>query len=146
MPDKEAPKPGRRRLRELLKDPAVVDRALRATSIGLILVLVGGCVVLLLAFVMELAVVVVAVGGIGSMVLASYVFIRLWPQEEESPSRVSEVIAEALEEPEPKPLSPEEYRIQRERAQKMIAQKAAPILAKAIRGILRQEEQRRGRR
>ena len=146
MPDRKAPHRGRRGIRELLGDPEVLDGMLRATSIGLILVLVGGCMFLLLAIVMELALVVVAVGGIGSMVLASYVFIRLWPHEVEPPSRVSEVIAEALEEPKPKPLSPEEYRIQRARAQKLIAQKAAPILAKAIRGILQQDERRRGRR
>ena len=143
MPSRQPPQRGRRRIREFLGDPQVLDRTLRATSIGLILVLVGGCVVLLLAFVMELALVVVAVGGIGSMVLASYVFIRLWPHEVEPPSRVSEAIAEALEEPKPKPLSPEEYLIQRQRAQKLIAQKAAPILAKAIRGILQQDERRR---
>lgn len=122
------------------------DRVLRMVSIGMLLVLIGGCVVLVLGPVMELRVAVVVVGGLSSMVLAFYLFVRLWPQEDgEEDAKLTGLVQEALEETRPEPLSPEEYRRQRELAQKMIRDKAAPALAKAIRGFLRQDELKRRR-
>jgi hypothetical protein len=119
------------------------DKTLRFFSIGTLLVMIGGCVVLVLGLILELRLFVVATGGLSSMVLAFYLFVRLWPQEEEPDSKLAELVEEALEETKPEPLSPEEYRRQRELAQKMIREKAAPALAKAIRGILRQDEMKR---
>ncbi len=140
--------PGRRPgpLRRRLANPVVRERIFRVLSITLILILVGASVVLLLAFVMQLEILIVAFSGVLSVALAFYLFIRLWPQDVEPESRVGEAIVKALEEPEPKPLSPEEYRRQRERAQKLIRDKAAPALAKAIRGILQQDEMKRRRK
>ncbi len=115
------------------------DRVLRGISIGLILLLVGGCAVLVLGLVMELKV----------LVVAFHLFVRLWPHEEEDPEsqeKLTELVEEALEEAKPEPLSPEEYRRQRELAQKLIRDKAAPAIAKAIRGILRQDELKRRQR
>ena len=123
-----------------------VERVLRTVSIGTLLLLVGGSVVLVLGLVMELQVLVVVVGGLSSMVLAFYLFIRLWPHEEEHQEKLAELVEEALEETKPAPLSPEEYRRQRELAQKLIRDKAAPALAKAIRGILRADEIKRRKR
>ena len=105
--------------------------------------MIGGCVVLVLGLILELRLFVVATGGVSSMVLAFYLFVRLWPQDEEPDSKLAELVEEALEETKPEPLSPEEYRRQRELAQKLIREKAAPALAKAIRGILRQDEMKR---
>lgn len=120
-----------------------LDRVLRTISIGLLLILVGGSVVMVLGMVMELQVLVVIVGGLSSMVLAFYLFIRLWPHEVEHQEKLAELVEEALEETKPEPLSPEEYRRQRELAQKLIRDKAAPALAKAIRGILKADELKR---
>ena len=60
--------------------------------------------------------------------------------------QIRQAIVEALEEAKPEPLSPEEYRRQRELAQKLIRDKAAPAIAKAIRGILRQDGLKRRQR
>ena len=124
-------------------DGGTRDRTLRFFSIGTLLVMIGGCVVLVLGLILELRLFVVATGGVSSMVLAFYLFVRLWPQDEEPDSKLAELVEEALEETKPEPLSPEEYRRQRELAQKLIREKAAPALAKAIRGILRQDEMKR---
>ena len=133
-------------LRRRLKDPEVRDQILRILSIALMLIVVGACVVLVLAFMMHLEVLLVAFSGVLVMALAFFLFVRLWPRREEPESSVGEKVARALEKPEPKPLSPEEYRRQRELAQKLIRDKAAPALAKAIRGILRQDEQNQRRK
>jgi hypothetical protein len=103
---------------------------------------------------MHLEVLLVAFSGVLVMALAFSLFIRLWPRElgREAKKGVGEKFADALKKPEPKPLSPEEYRRQRELAQKMIREKAAPALAKAVRGYLLQDRQqqekkrKRGRR
>ena len=125
-----------------LAEPEVRDRILRAISIGLILIAVGACVILVLAFVMNLGVLLVAFSGVLSMALAFYLFISLWPRDNEEPvSETAQAVLKAMEEVrKPEPLAPAEYRRQRERAQKMIREKAAPALAKAIRGVLRQDE------
>lgn len=122
-------------LKRRLQEPEVRDHILRIISIGLILIAVGACVVLVLAFVMQLHLLLVVFSGVLSMAVAFYLFVRLWPRE-----LVMDVpiVQAAGEKPKPKPLSPEEYRRQRTQAQKMIRDKAAPALAKAIRGILRQ--------
>ena len=135
-------KPGKGRWR----DPEFRDRALRLFCILMLLVLIGVCVVLVLGLMLELQLLVVAVGGVSSMVLAFYLFIRLWPHQVEPESQLAELVEESLEALEPEPLSPEEYRRQKELAQKMIREKAAPALAKAIRGILRQDELKRRKR
>lgn len=142
--DRQGDKPG---FLQRMDDPTARDRAFRMLSIVLILVLVGACVVVVLAVVLELAVAVVALAGLMAMGVTFYLFVRLWPEQVEAPSQVGETVAKALEEEPPPPLSPEEYRRQREQAQKMIREKAAPALAKAIRGILRQDEMNnKGRR
>lgn len=126
-----------------LSDLEVKDRIYRFLSIGAILILVGGSVVLLLAFVMKLEILAVAFLGLFWVVVAFYVFDKLWPREMEPPSGIGEAVVKALEEPKQVPLSPEEYRRQKERAQKLIRDKAAPALAKAIRGILNQDKLKR---
>jgi hypothetical protein len=109
-------------------------------------------VVVALAVVWRLQVVVVAFSGVLSIALALYLFQRRWPQElkdEESDRRVAAVQeAIAAKTPRARQLSPLEYRREREKAQRMIAEKAAPALAKAIRGILHQADarERGGRR
>lgn len=124
-----------------LADPAVWDRIFRMVSLTFMLVAVGACVVLMLTFVLKVTVLLVALSGVLSMALAFYLFVRLWPNEEVGPPAVSQAVARAMEEVRKRePLSPEEYRRQRARAQKMIRDKAAPALAKAIRGLLRQDE------
>ena len=119
--------------RRRLKDPEVRDRIYRVLSIASILIAIGACVVLGLAFMMQLDVLVVAFSGILSVTLAFYLFVRLWPKGEAEAPPVKKA-------PKPKPLSPEEYRRQRAKAQQMIRDKAAPALAKAIRGYLQQDE------
>jgi len=126
-------------LRRRLGEPAVRDRVLRVLSIAALLVAVGACVVLLLAFVLRLAVLLVAFSGVFAMSVAFYLFVRLWPTEEPPAKRRPSPSARAA----PARLSPEEYRKQREKAQRMIREKAAPALAKAIRGLLRQDEMAR---
>lgn len=137
------PDPDHKNAWKRLSDPEVKDRIYRFLSIGAILILVGGSVVLLLAFVMKLEILAVAFLGLFSVVVAFYVFDKLWPREMEPPSGIGEAVVKALEEPKPVPLSPEEYRRQKERAQKLIRDKAAPALAKAIRGILNQDKLKR---
>lgn len=131
-----------------LKEPEVRDQIFRIISLALILIAVGACVVLVLAFMMHLEVLLVAFSGVLVMALAFALFIRLWPREleQETKKGVGEKIADALKKPEPKPLSPVEYRRQRELAQKMIREKAAPALAKAIRGYLLQDRQQQGKK
>ena len=90
------------------------------------------------------ALVIVAGVGILSMAAAFYLFVNLWPQEVEPTAEELKARAESRR-PKPKPLSPEEYRRQRAQAQKLIRDKAAPALAKAVRGILRQDESKRKR-
>ena len=136
-----------RRVAARLAGKETRDRFYRILAIALMLVLVGCCVFLVGFYVMELQALVVGLGGVLIMVGSMYLFVRLWPTEVEQGPKVGEKVAEALKEPEPEPLSPEEYRKQRELAQKLIRDKAAPALAKAIRGILRAEEMKeRGRR
>lgn len=123
-------------LKRRLQAPGVRDQIFRIISIALILIAVGACVVLVLAFVMQLHLLLVVFSGVLSVAVAFYLFIRLWPRNllnDALPAAET-----AVKKPEPKPLSPEEYRRQRARAQQMIRDKAAPALAKAIRGILRQ--------
>ncbi len=126
-----------------LKEPEVRDQIFRIVSLALMLIAVGACVMLVLAFMMHLEVLLVAFSGVLVMALAFSLFIRLWPREleQEAKKGVGEKIADALKEPAPKPLSPEEYRRKRELAQKLIREKAAPALAKAIRGYLLQDRQ-----
>ena len=135
-------------LGQRLKNPEGRDQIYRIVSITLILIAIGACGILVLAFMMEIKVLLVVFSGVFSMALAFYLFIRLWPRRGESETHAGEAVSRALEKPKPKPLSPEEYRRQRELAQKMIKEKAAPALAKAIRGILLQDEmkQKQGRR
>lgn len=123
-----------------LRDPNVRDQIFRIISIALILIAVGACVVLVLAFMMQLQLLLVVFSGVLAVTMAFYLFIRLWPKVVIEESHVGEAVVKALEKPKPKPLTPQEYRRQREQAQKMIRDKAAPALAKAIRGYLQQEE------
>jgi hypothetical protein len=127
-------------VRDRLAQPEVRDRIYRILSLAALLVAVGACVVLLLAFVMKLEVLLVAFAGVVAVSVSFYLFIRLWPRDVEPPSSVGQTLEKAMEKPPPKRLSPEEHRRQREQAQKLIREKAAPALAKAIRGILRQSE------
>lgn len=122
-------------LRNRLRDSEVRDQIYRVISIALIVIAVGACAVLVAAFMMQLDVLIVAFSGVLSVTLAFYLFIRLWPQKvrvEKAPVKITK--------PKPKPLSPEEYRRQRAKAQQLIRDKAAPALAKAIRGYLQQDE------
>jgi len=140
MPDEGSSKKTPGPLRRRLSNPEVRDRIFRIFSITLILIGAGASVVLMLAFVMELEVLVVAFSGVFTMALAFYLFIHLWPSRPEPPTGTGKAVAEALKKPEPPPLSPEEYRRQREMAQKLIRDKAAPARAKAIRGRLKADE------
>ena len=122
-------------LRDRLRDKDVRDQIYRVVSIALIGIAVGACAILIAAFMMQLDVLIVAFSGVLSVTLAFYLFVRLWPQKvppEKAPVKVAR--------PKPKPLSPEEYRRQRAKAQQLIRDKAAPALAKAIRGYLQQDE------
>lgn len=126
-----------------LKQAEVRDRIYRILGIACLLVAIGGSVILVAAFMMRLQVLVVALSGVLSMTLAFYLFIRLWPKDERDDvadrrvERVKTAIKAKKAAPE---LTPEEYRRQRQKAQQMIAKKAAPALAKAIRGILLQAD------
>jgi uncharacterized membrane protein len=119
-----------------LREPEVRDQIYRVISIALILIAVGACVILIAAFMMQLDVLFVAFSGVLSVTVAFYLFVRLWPQKVPAENAPVKVVAK----PKPKPLSPEEYRRQREKAQQLIRDKAAPALAKAIRGYLQQDE------
>lgn len=123
-------------LRDRLREPEVRDQIYRVVSIALIVIAVGACAVLIAAFMMQLDVLIVAFSGVLSVVVAFYLFIRLWPQKV-APEKAP---VQPAPKPKPKPMSPEEYRRQRAKAQQMIRDKAAPALAKAIRGYLQQEE------
>ncbi|HCR18688.1 MAG TPA: hypothetical protein DIU35_14510 [Candidatus Latescibacteria bacterium] len=140
MPDKGPPKKKPGPLRRRLANPEVRDRIFRIFSITLILIVVGASAVLILAYVMELEALVVAFSGVLTMALAFYLFMRLWPDRPEPSSGVGQKVSDALKGPEPQPLSPEEYRKQRKLAQNLIRDKAAPALAKAIRGLLKADE------
>ena len=126
-----------------LKESEVRGRIYRILSIASLLVAIGGCVVLTFGVMYRLQVVVVAFSGFLSMAVAFYLFIRLWPKEtgeEESVRRVDKVRTAIRNKQPQKQMTPLEIRRQRERAQRMIREKAAPALAKAIRGILHQAE------
>ena len=138
MPDKPGRKPGP--LRRRLANPVVRERIYRILSITMLLIAVGACVVLMLAYVMHLKIILVAFSGVLSMAMAFYLFIRLWPRDDKQPSPTRTALIKAVGKAQPKSLSPEEYRRQRAQAQKLIRDKAAPALAKAIRGVLKQEE------
>lgn len=112
------------------------DQIYRVISIALIVIAVGACVILVAAFMMQLDVLIVAFSGVLSVTVAFYLFIRLWPQK----APVEKAPVQPAPKPKPKPLSPEEYRRQRAKAQQLIRDKAAPALAKAIRGYLQQDE------
>lgn len=127
-------------LRDRLRNPEVRDQIYRSISIALMAIAVTACIVLVLAFMMQLQVLIVAFTGVLSVVLAFYLFIRLWPQRVPTETNAGEAVLKAMAKRKPKPLSPEEYRRQRARAQQMIRDKAAPALAKAIRGFLQQDE------
>jgi hypothetical protein len=123
-------------LRSRFRDPEVRDHIYRVVSIALIVIAVGACAILVAAFMMQLDVLMVAFSGVLSVSVAFYLFVRLWPRKvpEENPNTKPNMLAK------PKPLSPEEYRRQRAKAQQLIRDKAAPALAKAIRGFLQQDE------
>ena len=127
-------------LRHRLRNPEVRDEIYRSISIALIAFAITACVVLVMAFIMKLQVLMVAFTGVLSVTVAFYLFINLWPQKASPETNASAAVLKAMEKRKPKPLSPEEYRRQRERAQQMIRDKAAPALAKAIRGYLQQDE------
>ena len=136
-----------------LKQEEVRDRIFRILGIASLLIAIGGSVILVAAFMMRMQVLVVALSGILSMMLAFYLFVKLWPQEqvdEVAERRAARVKTAIQAKKAPPKMSPEEYRRQRQKAQQMIAKKAAPALAKAIQSILHQarEEvpQRRPRR
>ncbi len=122
-----------------LKNPDVRDHIFRIISITLMVIAVGTCVVLVLAFIMQLQLLLVVFSGVLAVTVAFYLFIRFWPKGVTEESNIGQKVAQALEPPRPKPLTPEEYRRQRAQAQKLIRDKAAPALAKAIRGYLQQE-------
>lgn len=127
-------------------DSEIRDQIIRIFSITLMLIAVGACVVMVLAFVMHLQVLLVAFSGVTLMALAFFLFVRFWPRMEEQDSRIEEKVVQVKEESESKPMSSEDYHRQRALAQKLIRDKAAPFLAKAIRGILRQDEQQQRRK
>lgn len=127
-------------LRHRLRNPEVRDEIYRSVSIALIALAIAACVVLVMAFIMQLEVLLVAFTGVLSITLAFYLFIRLWPQKAPAETNAGNAVLKAMEKRKPKPLSPEEYRRQRAKAQQMIRDKAAPALAKAIRGYLQQDE------
>ena len=124
-----------------LKQGEVRDRIYRILGIASLLIAIGGSVILVVAFMMRMQVLVVALSGILSMTLAFYLFVKLWPQD--APDEVAERRAERVKtaiqaKKAPPKMTPEEYRRQRQKAQQMIAKKAAPALAKAIQSILHQ--------
>lgn len=124
-----------------LKQSEVRERIYRILGIASLLIAIGGSVVLVAAFMMRMQVLVVALSGVLSMTLAFYLFVRLWPRDEEdevADRRAARVKTAIQAKKAPPKLTPEEYRRQRQKAQQMIAKKAAPALAKAIRGILHQ--------
>jgi hypothetical protein len=122
-------------LRGRLRNPEVRDQIYRSISIALMAMAVIACVVLVLAFMMQLQVLIVAFSGVLSVVVAFYLFVRLWPQRVPNETHAGEAVLKAMEKRKPEPLSPEEYRRQRTRAQELIRNKAAPALAKA-RGVI----------
>lgn len=133
-----------------LRNAEVRDRIYRILGIASLLVMVGGSVVLVLAVIYRLQVLIVAFSGVLSMSAAFYLFIKLWPNDiskEETDRRVKRVQGAIKQKQPEREMTPLEMRRQRERAQRMIREKAAPALAKAIRGILRQDElERRAKR
>lgn len=128
-----------------MKEARLKERLLRWIGIGVLLFLVGACSIVLMARIWQFQVAIAMVAGILAMSAAFYLFVNLWPDEEKDEESI---VARSLEKAKPKPveISPEEYRRQRMAAQKLIGEKAAPILAKAIRGILRQDEMDQRRR
>lgn len=127
-----------------LSQSEVRDRIYRILGIASLLVAIGGSVILVAAFMMRMQVLVVALSGISSMALAFYLFVKLWPKDEKddvAERRADRVKTAIQAKKAPPKMTPEEYRRQRQKAQQMIAKKAAPALAKAIRGILHQADQ-----
>ena len=126
-----------------LKQSEVRERINRILSIASLLMASGGSVVLVVAFVMRMQVLVVALSGVLSIALSFYLFVKLWPREEKDEvvdRRVERVRTAIRAKNAPPEMTPEEYRRQRQKAQQMIAKKAAPAIAKAISGILLQAE------
>ena len=124
-----------------LRQQEVRDRIYRILGIASLLIAIGGSVILAVAFLMRLQVLVVVLSSILSMALAFYLFVRLWPKDEKDDvvdRRVERVKTAIQAKKAPLKMTPEEHRRQRQKAQQMIARKAAPALAKAIRGILNQ--------
>jgi hypothetical protein len=124
-----------------LKQGEVRERIYRILGIASLLVAIGGSVVLVVAFMMRMQVLVVALSGILSMALAFYLFVKLWPQDEKDDivERRAERVKHAIQAKKAPPkLTPEQYRRERQKAQQMIAKKAAPAIAKAIQSILHQ--------
>jgi len=124
-----------------LKRGDVRERIYRMLGIASLLIAIGGSVILVAAFMMRMQVLVVALSGISSMALAFYLFVKLWPidTEGEVVDRRANLVRTAIAAKKAPPtLTPEAYRRERKKAQDMIAKKAAPALAKAIRGILHQ--------
>jgi len=124
-----------------LRQGEVRERIYRILGIASLLVAIGGSVILVVAFMLRMQVLVVALSGILSMALAFYLFVKLWPKDERDDvvdRRVARVKTAIQAKNAPPELSPEEYRRQRQKAQQMIAKKAAPALAKAIQSILHQ--------
>ena len=80
-------------LRRRLANPEVRDRNFRIFSITLILIVVEASAVLMLAYVMELEVLVVAFSGVLAMALAFYLFMHLWPDRPEPALLTSEEAA-----------------------------------------------------
>jgi uncharacterized membrane protein len=81
--------PGKRFLRQM-REARLKERIFRWIGIGVIIFLVGSCVIVLAAFVWQFQVVVAAVGGVLTMAATFYLFIKLWPEEtHEEPSVVS---------------------------------------------------------
>ena len=127
-----------------LRRSDVRERIYRILGIASLLVAIGGSVILVFAFMMRMQVLVVALSGLLSMALAFYLFVGLWPKgkEDEVVDRRVERVKKGIQAKKASPkLRPEEYRRQRQKAQQMIAKKAAPALAKAIRGILHQAKE-----
>ena len=134
-----------------LRQEEIRERIYRILGITSLLVAIGGSVVLMVAFYLRLQVLVVALSGVLSMTLAFYLFIKLWPtddaQEGDVVDRRVQRVKTAIRAQKASPkLTPEEYRRQKQRAQQMIAKKAAPALAKAIRGILYREREAASKR
>jgi 4-amino-4-deoxy-L-arabinose transferase-like glycosyltransferase len=126
-----------------LRHGEVRDRIYRILGITSLLIAIGGSVILVAAVMMRMHVLVVALSGILSMALAFYLFVKLWPVDEtdEVVDRRIERVRKAIQAKKAPPaMSPEEYRRQRQKAQQLIARKAAPAIAKAIQGILLQAD------